>query len=115
MSKLNRQQIPIAVVGVSALFPGSTDSRGFWNDILAGKDRITDVPASHWLIDDYYDPDPKALDAAKALGAPVVELHTGAYCETYNHDASDPRVKRELDRIVTALSLIHISEPTRPY
>jgi malonyl CoA-acyl carrier protein transacylase len=62
MSKTHRQQTPIAVVGVSALFPGSTDARGFWNDILAGKDLITDVPASHWLIDDYYDPDPKALD-----------------------------------------------------
>ena len=66
MSKINRQQIPIAVVGVSALFPGSTDCRGFWNDILAGKDLITDVPASHWLIDDYYDPDPKALDKTYA-------------------------------------------------
>jgi malonyl CoA-acyl carrier protein transacylase len=62
MSKTHRQQTPIAVVGVSALFPGSTDSRGFWTDILAGKDLITDVPASHWLIEDYYDPDPKALD-----------------------------------------------------
>ncbi|MGE0733673.1 MAG: pyridoxine 5'-phosphate synthase [Alphaproteobacteria bacterium] len=50
----------------------------------------------------FIEPDPKALDAAKALGAPVVELHTGAYCEGYNHDAADPRVKRELDRIVTA-------------
>ncbi len=58
----HRKQSPIAVVGVSALFPGSTDSRGFWNDILAGKDLITDVPSSHWLIEDYYDPDPKALD-----------------------------------------------------
>ena len=62
MSKLKRQQIPIAVVGVSALFPGSSDSRGFWSDILAGKDLITEVPESHWLIEDYYDPDPKALD-----------------------------------------------------
>ena len=58
----HRKQTHIAVVGVRALFPGSTDSRCFWNDILAGKDLITDVPASHWLIEDYYDPDPKALD-----------------------------------------------------
>ena len=57
-----RQQLPIAVIGVSALFPGSTDSRGFWSDILAGKDLITDVPSTHWLIEDYYDKDPKALD-----------------------------------------------------
>ncbi|MDP2417538.1 MAG: beta-ketoacyl synthase N-terminal-like domain-containing protein, partial [Hydrogenophaga sp.] len=66
MSKPSRQQIPIAVVGVSTLFPGSTDSRGFWDDILAGKDLITDVPPTHWLIEDYYDPDPKALDKTYA-------------------------------------------------
>jgi pyridoxine 5-phosphate synthase len=29
----------------------------------------------------FVDPDPRQLDAAVALGAPVVELHTGAYCE----------------------------------
>ena len=29
----------------------------------------------------FIEPDVAALDAAKALGAPVVELHTGAYCD----------------------------------
>ena len=57
---------PIAVVGVSALLPGSTDAGGFWNDILAGKDLLTDVPASHWLPEDYYDPDPTAPDKTYA-------------------------------------------------
>ncbi|MBN2358776.1 MAG: SDR family NAD(P)-dependent oxidoreductase, partial [Deltaproteobacteria bacterium] len=52
----------IAVVGVSALFPGSSDERGFWSDILSGRDLIAEVPASHWLVDDYYDPDPAAPD-----------------------------------------------------
>ena len=56
----------IAVVGVSALFPGSTDKAGFWKDIYSGTDRIGDVPESHWLIDDYYDPDPKAPDKTYA-------------------------------------------------
>ena len=55
-------QVPIAIVGVSALFPGSTDAQGFWRDILLGRDLITDVPPSHWLIEDYYDPDPSAPD-----------------------------------------------------
>jgi malonyl CoA-acyl carrier protein transacylase len=59
---VSAKQVPIAVVGVSALFPGSSDAQGFWRDILAGRDLITDVPASHWLIDDYYDPDPSAPD-----------------------------------------------------
>jgi acyl transferase domain-containing protein/NAD(P)-dependent dehydrogenase (short-subunit alcohol dehydrogenase family) len=53
---------PIAIVGVSALFPGSEDEAGFWRDIVAGKDLITDVPASRWLIEDHYDPDPRAVD-----------------------------------------------------
>jgi acyl transferase domain-containing protein/NADP-dependent 3-hydroxy acid dehydrogenase YdfG/acyl carrier protein len=53
---------PIAVVGVSAIFPGSTDAHGFWRDILAGKDLITDVPETRWRAADHYDPDPKAED-----------------------------------------------------
>ncbi|HMD49260.1 MAG TPA: beta-ketoacyl synthase N-terminal-like domain-containing protein, partial [Bryobacteraceae bacterium] len=53
---------PIAIVGMSALFPGSQDEAGFWRDIVAGKDLITDVPAHRWLIEDHYDPDPRAED-----------------------------------------------------
>jgi malonyl CoA-acyl carrier protein transacylase len=57
---------PIAVVGVSALFPGSLDKTGFWRDILAGKDLLEDIPETHWLIDDYYDPDPSKPDKTYA-------------------------------------------------
>src|SRR5271165_1244429 len=53
---------PIAIVGATALHPGSTDAEGFWRDILAGRDLITEVPPHYWLIEDYYDPDPKAVD-----------------------------------------------------
>ena len=60
--KTHPKHQPIAVVGVAALFPGSIEKDGFWRDILAGRDLITDVPASHWLIDDYYDADPRARD-----------------------------------------------------
>ncbi|MEQ1569976.1 MAG: beta-ketoacyl synthase N-terminal-like domain-containing protein, partial [Myxococcota bacterium] len=57
----------IAVVGVSAIFPGSTDAAGFWHDIVVGKDLIRDVPASHWLKEDYYDPDPSVPDKTYAF------------------------------------------------
>jgi pyridoxine 5-phosphate synthase len=50
----------------------------------------------------FIEPAPAALDASKALGAPVVELHTGAYCEAYIEDPNGARVKKELQRIVTA-------------
>ncbi len=58
--------VPVAVVGISALFPGSIDAPGFWRDIVSGRDLVTDVPATHWLIEDYYDPDPEALDKTYA-------------------------------------------------
>ena len=45
----------------------------------------------------FIDPERKQLDAARALGAPVVELHTGAYCE-----AEGEARERELRRIVEA-------------
>ena len=57
---------PIAVVGVSALFPGSTSADGFWRDILAGTDLLTDVPETHWLPEDYYNEDPSAPDQTYA-------------------------------------------------
>ncbi|MFD2331654.1 beta-ketoacyl synthase N-terminal-like domain-containing protein [Cohnella sp. GCM10020058] len=56
----------IAIVGVSALLPGSTDNRGFWNDIMAGRDLMTDIPPTHWLIEDYYDPTPMTPDKTYA-------------------------------------------------
>jgi len=56
------RQVPIAVVGVSALFPGSPEVAGFWKNVLEGRDLLSDVPPSHWLISDYHDPDPAAPD-----------------------------------------------------
>ena len=53
---------PIAIIGQSVLFPASYDSTDFWQNIVQGRDLISDVPASHWLIEDYYDPDLSAPD-----------------------------------------------------
>src|SRR5690242_4002770 len=56
------RQVPVAVVGIAALMPGARDVGEFWRDIVTGRDRITDVPASHWSTDEFYDPDPAAPD-----------------------------------------------------
>lgn len=42
----------------------------------------------------FIDPDERQLDAARRIGAPVVELHTGSYCE-----AAGPAQARELQRL----------------
>ena len=52
----------IAVIAIGAMFPGRGDTTGFWRDIVAGVDTLTSVPATHWLQDDYYDPDPATPD-----------------------------------------------------
>lgn len=54
--------VPVAVIGIGCLFPGSSTVQGFWKDILEGKDHIKEIPPSHWLIDDFYDPDPAKPD-----------------------------------------------------
>ena len=53
----------------------------------------------------FIEPDRAALESAKRLGAPVVELHTGTYCEAYNLAPNGPEVQRELKRIVEAAAL----------
>ena len=49
---------PIAIVGASGLFPGSIGGQSFWRNILAREDFMSEVPANHWLLDDYYDSQP---------------------------------------------------------
>jgi pyridoxine 5-phosphate synthase len=49
----------------------------------------------------FVEPDLRQLDAAKALGAPVVELHTGSYCEA-GHSGHGQAAEAELARIVAA-------------
>ncbi len=53
---------PIAIVGIGAIFPGRGDTTGFWRDIFEGRDLLSPAPASHWLVEDYYDPDPRTPD-----------------------------------------------------
>jgi pyridoxine 5-phosphate synthase len=48
----------------------------------------------------FVDPDPRQLEASRQAGAPVVELHTGAYAES----ASERARERELERIRAAAS-----------
>lgn len=60
------RETPLAVVGASALFPGSADVGGFWRDILAGRDQISEVPPHYWLKEDYYDADFRAPDKTYA-------------------------------------------------
>jgi acyl transferase domain-containing protein/SAM-dependent methyltransferase len=54
-----RADEPIAIVGLGVRLPGDVDTpERFWHVLRNGVDTITEVPASRWNVDDYYDPDP---------------------------------------------------------
>ncbi|MBK4718029.1 pyridoxine 5'-phosphate synthase [Azospirillum sp. YIM DDC1] len=74
---------------------GGLDVAGQMNNL---KRYVGDLGAAGIRVSLFIDPEPAQLDAAKALGAPVVELHTGAYCEA---PAGAERAA-ELERIVRA-------------
>ncbi|HLO76060.1 MAG TPA: pyridoxine 5'-phosphate synthase [Magnetospirillum sp.] len=70
-------------------------------DVAGQVDKLTPMVAkltdAGIRVSMFIEADPRQLDAAKAIGAPVVELHTGAYCD-HDGEARDT----ELARIVKA-------------
>jgi len=70
-------------------------------DAVAGHDHLAQIAralrARGIRVSLFVEPDPRQLDAAKSIGAPVVELHTGAYCL-----AEGAARARELERIRSA-------------
>lgn len=49
----------IAIIGMSCRYPMSPDIDAFWNNLKAGRDCITEVPAKRWSNHaDWYHPDP---------------------------------------------------------
>ncbi|MFC9436943.1 beta-ketoacyl synthase N-terminal-like domain-containing protein [Nocardia sp. NPDC057030] len=53
---------PIAIVGMSGLLPHAHNHREYWQNIVDGVDCTTEVPASRWSLDDYFDADQDAPD-----------------------------------------------------
>ena len=54
--------VPLAIIGIGCLFPQAENRSAYWANIREGVDAITEIPASHWRVADYHDPDPKAPD-----------------------------------------------------
>ncbi len=61
-SKHNDTQAPIAIVGMGCLFPRAAGLKDYWRLLHRSEDAVTDVPESHWRVDDYFDADPASSD-----------------------------------------------------
>jgi pyridoxine 5-phosphate synthase len=70
-------------------------------DVVASRTQLAPVIAALGAagirVSLFVDPEQRQLDMARTLGAPVVELHTGAYCE-----AEGAARARELQRLAAA-------------
>ncbi|WP_373525238.1 beta-ketoacyl synthase N-terminal-like domain-containing protein [Nostoc sp.] len=64
INRINRQlqHNPIAIVGMASLLPKARNLREYWQNIVNKIDCITDVPSTHWSIEDYYDPNPRTTE-----------------------------------------------------
>ncbi|MBI3372080.1 MAG: SDR family NAD(P)-dependent oxidoreductase [Betaproteobacteria bacterium] len=64
---MSSKSCPLAIVGISCLFPKADDLQAYWANIKNGVDAITPIPAgSHWNVADYFDEDPKSPDRTYA-------------------------------------------------
>lgn len=45
---------PIAVIGMSCIYPGSPDLESYWANIVEGRSLVTEVPAERWNVGLYY-------------------------------------------------------------
>ena len=56
------QTTPVAIIGMASIFPQARTTQQYWDNILHKIDCVTDVPASRWSIEDYYDPNASTPD-----------------------------------------------------
>jgi acyl transferase domain-containing protein/NAD(P)H-dependent flavin oxidoreductase YrpB (nitropropane dioxygenase family)/acyl carrier protein len=57
--------LDIAIVGMASMFPGSSTVDEFWTSIVDGVNSITEVPASRWEPDLYFDPEATTVGAGR--------------------------------------------------
>src|SRR5260221_10861617 len=59
----------------------------------------------------FIEPSRAAIDGAVALGAPVVELHVGAFCDAWAEEPGGEAARRDLQRIVDAAAHAEAAGP----
>ena len=57
--QLHKRSSEIAVIGMSCRLPGADNIHEFWENLISGKDSITQIPVSRFDFASYYDPDSK--------------------------------------------------------
>jgi enediyne polyketide synthase len=80
------QTTRIAVVGMSAWYPGAQTLRSFWENILSKRQQFREMVDCRLPLSDYFDADPKALDMTYGRNA--------AYIEEFEFDWQSKRIPK---------------------
>ncbi|HNX77807.1 MAG TPA: SDR family NAD(P)-dependent oxidoreductase [Candidatus Rifleibacterium sp.] len=62
MKRTKQKFEPLAIVGMSCLYPKAQTVEDYWANIKEKVDAITEVPPTHWNASDYFDADKKRPD-----------------------------------------------------
>ena len=88
---MNRE--PIAIIGIGALLPDANNKEEFWQNIISGKNSITEVPTSVW--------DPKLYYSADHSAEGKTYSKIGAFLKDYKFNSIKyripPAVGKQLD------------------
>ncbi|MCK9622359.1 MAG: KR domain-containing protein, partial [Methylobacter sp.] len=50
----------IAIIGMAGQFPKADNVTQFWQNLVHGRECISEIPPTRWSVDEYYDPDRNA-------------------------------------------------------
>ena len=86
----------IAIIGVGAVLPQADDVHHFWQNVVDGRDCITDIAAAkRWDPALFYNPDPNAPDLSYA--------RIGGFVSGFRFDSRKfrvpPKMVRQIDRV----------------
>ncbi len=74
-------------------------------DVLTGHDHLklvtTELTRAKVVVALFIEPSLEALEAARSIGAPAIELHTGSWCDALEHGETD-RAEAEFVRLKAA-------------
>ncbi|PXX69495.1 Acyl transferase domain-containing protein [Pseudomonas sp. LAMO17WK12:I10] len=107
MAQADSGAMPIAIIGMAGVLPGSPDLERFWEHLLAGDDMITTVPAQRWSWEAIYgDPAEGGKTRAKWGGfIDDVDKFDSLYFNISPHEAKlmDPSQRLILETVFSAI------------
>lgn len=67
------KQSDVAIVGMSCHFPGANDYDSYWQNLVAKKNSIQEIPADRWCISTHYSPEKNQINKSISKWCGLIE------------------------------------------